>query len=132
MTVIASSDRLGRAQSAAAAADVDALLISPGPDLRYLTGYDAIPLERLTCLIVPAAADPVLVAPALEVPAAMASPVGDLGIDVVGWVETDVTDRAGLTARLRTGDAFSLGRARLSGACSMPITSGCIDMPCVW
>jgi len=101
VTVIASSDRLGRAQSAAAAADVDALLISPGPDLRYLTGYDAIPLERLTCLIVPAAADPVLVAPALEVPAAMASPVGDLGIDVVGWVETD--DPYALVASLLPG-----------------------------
>jgi hypothetical protein len=34
--------------------DVHALVVAPGPDLRYLTGYDALPLERPTLLIVPA------------------------------------------------------------------------------
>ena len=107
MTLIVSPDRLHRAQQATAAADVDALLISPGPDLRYLTGYDAIPLERLTCLIVSAAADAVLVAPALEVPAALASPIGSLGIDVVGWAEND--DPYALVASLLPGTAADDG-----------------------
>jgi Xaa-Pro aminopeptidase len=101
VTSAVSAHRLLRARDAAREAGVDALLISPGPDLRYLTGYEALPLERLTCLIVPAAGDPVLVAPALEVPAAMASPVADLGIDVVGWVETD--DPYALVASLLPG-----------------------------
>jgi Xaa-Pro aminopeptidase len=82
-------DRLGHAQRATAAAGLDALLITPGADLRYLTGYQAMPLERLTCLVVPASGDPVLVVPRLERPAALASPVAGLGIDVLGWDETD-------------------------------------------
>ena len=71
------------------AAGLDALLVTPGPDLRWLTGYDALPLERLTCLVVPATGDAFLVAPGLEVPAVLASPVRDLDIEVVGWGETD-------------------------------------------
>ena len=46
--------RLQRTVEAVGASGLDGLLVSPGPDLRYLTGYDAIPLERLTCLVVPA------------------------------------------------------------------------------
>ena len=83
------ADRLAQAQAATHAAELAALLITPGPDLRYLTGYDALPLERLTCLVIPAAGDLMLVAPGLEVAAAQASPVGDLEIDVRGWAETD-------------------------------------------
>ena len=30
---------------------VDVLLVSVGPDLPYLTGYEAMPLERLTRLL---------------------------------------------------------------------------------
>ena len=83
------AERLRRAGRAAAAAGIDALLVTPGPDLRYLTGYDAIPLERLTCLVVPADGDPVVVVPALERPAAFASPIGELGLEVLTWGETD-------------------------------------------
>lgn len=82
-------DRLARAAAAAAAAGVDALLLTPGADLRYLTGYDAIPLERLTCLVLPATGPATLVVPRLEHPAAVASPAGQLGIDIVGWGETE-------------------------------------------
>jgi len=83
------AERLARAQRATRAAQVDALLISPGPDLRYLTGYDAIPLERLTCLVVPADGDAMVVVPGLEKPAALASPIGALGLEVLTWGETD-------------------------------------------
>jgi len=93
--------RLARAQQALSAAGVDALLVTPGPDLRYLTGYDALPLERLTCLVLPADADPALVVPALERPAALASPFGALGIDVLDWQETD--DPIALAAALVKG-----------------------------
>jgi Xaa-Pro aminopeptidase len=83
------ADRIDRARQAAAAAGLDALLVAPGADLRYLTGYQALPLERLTCLVVPVGGDPVLVVPALEKPAAEAAPVGTLGIEILGWAETD-------------------------------------------
>ena len=83
------AERLNLARKAASDAGVDALLVSPGADLRYLTGYQALPLERLTCLVVPAEADPFLVVPALERPAALASPAGGLGLDITGFAETD-------------------------------------------
>lgn len=82
-------ERLRSAQKATEAAGIDALLLTPGPDLRYVTGYDAKQLERLTCLVVPAVADPFLAVPRLELPAAEASPAGDLGIDIAPWEEAD-------------------------------------------
>jgi len=45
---------------------VDALLLSHGADLPWLTGYEAMPLERLTMLVLPADQDATLVVPALE------------------------------------------------------------------
>ena len=81
--------RLASVQALAVANGVDAVLITPGPDLRYLVGYDAVPLERLTCLVVPAEGDPVLVAPRLEVLAAKASPIGSLGLAIRTWGEND-------------------------------------------
>jgi Xaa-Pro aminopeptidase len=91
------SGRLLQAAAAARDASLAALLLTPGPDLRYLTGYDAHQLERLTCLAVPAAGDPFLVVPRLELPAAQASPAGALDLDLVPWDETD--DPYALVAR---------------------------------
>jgi Xaa-Pro aminopeptidase len=82
-------ERLAAAQAAAQDAGLDALLVTPGADLRYLTGYQAQPLERLTCLVVPAGGEPFLVVPRLEQPAAEASPAGSLGIEITGFAETD-------------------------------------------
>lgn len=82
-------ERIQRAKAGAVEAGIDALLLSPGSDLLYLTGYQALPLERLTCLVVRAEADPVLVVPNLERPAAEASPAGASGLEIVGWDETD-------------------------------------------
>ena len=80
--------RLDAAREAAARHGVDAVLVTPGPDLRYLVGYLAIPLERLTCLVVPAAGNPTLVVPRLEQAAAEASGAGDV-VPVVCHEETD-------------------------------------------
>lgn len=93
--------RLARAVEATGSAGLDALLVTPGPDLRYLTGYDAIPLERLTCLLVPTDGEIRIIVPELELPAAQASPIGDLGIEVVTWQETD--DPYALAADLLPG-----------------------------
>ena len=61
-------DRLGRVRAAMAEQGVDVLLLSLGHDLPYLTGYDAMPLERLTMLVVPRDADATLLVPRLEAP----------------------------------------------------------------
>ena len=81
------ADRLARARAATAAAGLDALLIGSGADLRYLTGYPGHGAERITCLVLPAAGDPVLVVPKLERPAALASPLGGLGLEVLDWAD---------------------------------------------
>ena len=47
---------------------VDVLLLSHGADLPWLTGYRAMPLERLTVLVLPLVGEPVLVVPGLEAP----------------------------------------------------------------
>ncbi len=83
------ASRLSDAAAAAGRAGLGALLLTPGPDLRYVVGYDAHALERLTCLAVPAHGDPFLVVPRLELPAAQASPAGALGLELVPWDETE-------------------------------------------
>jgi Xaa-Pro aminopeptidase len=102
------ADRLDRAAAATRAAGFGALLLTPGPDLRYVTGYDAHQLERLTCLVVPAEQPPFLLVPRLELPAALASPAGDIGLDITSWEETD--DPYALLAR-RLGAVASVGLA---------------------
>ncbi|MBF8189500.1 aminopeptidase P family protein [Nonomuraea sp. K274] len=81
--------RLAAVQEATAKAGLDALLLTPGPDLRYVSGYEAKPSERLTCLVVPASGEPYLMVPRLEVPGAQASPAARLGLEFAGWDETD-------------------------------------------
>src|SRR5579863_9264610 len=83
------ASRLEQAAAAAADAGLDALLLTPGPDLRYLTGYQTHPSERLTCLAVPAQAPPFLLVPRLEYASASSSPAGRMDLEIVVWDETD-------------------------------------------
>ena len=65
---------------------VEALLLSLGADLPWLTGYDAMPLERLTMLVLPREGDATLVVPALEAPRVEDRP----GVFTIRpWGETD-------------------------------------------
>jgi Xaa-Pro aminopeptidase len=79
-------------------AGTDVLLLSLGADLPWLSGYEAMPLERLTMLVVPAAGTPVLVVPQLEAPRVMARP--DV-FTVRPWAESE--DPVGLVATLVGG-----------------------------
>ena len=106
MTALYPAERLRQAAEAAGAAGLGALLLTPGPDLRYVTGYDAQQLERLTCLAMPADGVPFLVVPRLELPAAQASPAGGFGLEIIPWDETD--DPYELVAR-RLGTVSSVG-----------------------
>ncbi|PSR69453.1 peptidase M24 family protein [Nocardia sp. MDA0666] len=80
--------RLERAAELTRAAHLDALLITPGPDLRYLLGSAAQSFERLTCLVVPASGEtPSVVVPKLELAALDGSAAGELGLHLVSWVD---------------------------------------------
>ena len=83
-------ERMKRAAAEAGERGVDALLITPSPDYAYLLGYQAPALERLTCLIVPAEGEPVLLLPRLEEPLARHE-LGELvdELHIVPWDETD-------------------------------------------
>jgi Xaa-Pro aminopeptidase len=61
-------ERFDRARAQLAERNVDVLLVSLGSDLPYLTGYTAMPLERLTMAVIPRDGEPVLVVPELEAP----------------------------------------------------------------
>ena len=60
--------RLAKVRRAMDEAGLDALLLSLGADLPWLTGSEAMPLERLTMLVVPANDLATLVVPRLEAP----------------------------------------------------------------
>jgi Xaa-Pro aminopeptidase len=86
------AERLGAARVAAARAGLDALLVGVGADLRYLAGYEAMPLERLTMLVLPAPADApaILIVPRLEAAPARACPAAVTGaVAVEAWEEID-------------------------------------------
>jgi len=89
------------------AAGLDALLITPGSDLRYLTGYHAHALERLTCLVLPAEGEATLIVPRLERPAAEASPAPGTGVRIVD--HEDGTDPYPLVKRALSGRASGAG-----------------------
>jgi Xaa-Pro aminopeptidase len=91
-------ERLARVQQAMAALDVDAVMLSVGHDLPYLTGYHAMPLERLTMLVVPREGIATLVIPRLEGPRVAPHPTV---FSMLPWNETD--DPVALTAKLAKG-----------------------------
>lgn len=94
------AERLARAVELAAGRGLAGILVGTGPDLRYLTGYAALPLERLTMLVITARGADIVV-PRLEVPAATAGLRVDLPVHA--WGETD--DPHALVASLTGGAA---------------------------
>ncbi len=91
-------ERLARVQQAMAVRDVDVVMLSVGHDLPYLTGYHAMPLERLTMLVVPREGKATLVIPRLEEPRVAPHPTV---FTTAPWNETD--DPIELTAKLAKG-----------------------------
>ncbi len=99
------NSRLDRCREIMARRGVDVLLLSVGHDLPYLVGYHAMPLERLTMLVVPRDAEPVLVIPRLEAPRVNELP----GVfSLHAWVETE--DPVGAVAALvRNANVAAVG-----------------------
>jgi Xaa-Pro aminopeptidase len=83
-------ERLAAARDLAADAGFAAILVGVGADMRYLAGYPAMPLERLTMLVIPTAGEWAMVAPRLEATPARSCPPAAAGLlPVVTWDETD-------------------------------------------
>jgi Xaa-Pro aminopeptidase len=83
------AQRLRAAAAAAADAGLAGLVITPGYDLRYLVGSRAQTFERLTALVLPAAGEPTMVVPRLELASLKESAVTELGLAVRDWVDGD-------------------------------------------
>lgn len=82
------ASRLARAAEYAGQAGLDALLVTPGPDLQYLVGSRASSFERLICLVIPAdGSGPTVIVPRIELAALQDSAVGDLGLVITDWVD---------------------------------------------
>jgi Xaa-Pro aminopeptidase len=85
---------------------IDALLLSVGPDLPWFRGYEPMPLERLTMLVVPADGDATLLVPRLEAPRVVERPEV---FTLRTWDETDdpiaiVAGLLGRPGRVAVGD----------------------------
>ena len=94
--------RVRRVRGEMEAQGVDVLLLSVGPDLPYLTGYEAMPLERLTMLVLPRQGEATLVVPRLEAPRVVEQP--DV-FTTQAWNETD--DPIDIVAGLAKGAAVA-------------------------
>lgn len=111
--------RLERARVAAADAGVDALVVSPGSDSRYLIGVTGRSFERLACLVLPAAdrdLTPTLVVPKLEAPGYADVPTDELGVAVSCWVDGE--DPYALVNRLLRGGGERPRRVAVSDTMS--------------
>ncbi len=97
--------RLDRVRASMLDRSIEVLLLSAGADLLYFTGYEAMPLERLTMGVIPVDGDPVLVVPRLEAPRVVGRPE----FSIEAWEETDnpldlVAGLVGSRARLAVSD----------------------------
>jgi Xaa-Pro aminopeptidase len=100
------SERVDRTRRRMAELGVDVVLLSVGPDLPYLTGYTAIPLERLTMLVLPRDGDATLVVPRLEALRVVERPEV---FTLRAWEETDdpiaiVAELVGRAGAVAVGD----------------------------
>jgi Xaa-Pro aminopeptidase len=99
--------RMARALASAADEGLDGVLVTPGPDLVWLTGYRPTAItERLTALVLVPDRPPTMVVPALERPDAEAAPAG-ASLTMVEW--TDGTDPYTVAGRLlATGGRYGV------------------------
>jgi Xaa-Pro aminopeptidase len=108
---------------------VDALILSHGADLPWLTGYCAMPLERITALVLTASGDAVLLVPELEAPRVPHAadlfelrPWGELEDPVAlasGIVRSRANSCIGISDRTWAGDLLAF-QAKLGDASWLP------------
>jgi Xaa-Pro aminopeptidase len=129
------SDRVDRVRARMRELDVDTLLLSLGADLPWLTGYTAMPLERLTMLVLPEDGDATLVVPLLEAPrveerpevfrlrpwAETEDPVGIVAGLVGGRRRLAVSDRAWATFVLQLQSSLPGARWQVASLVTAPL-----------
>ena len=111
--------RIERAGRAAQEAGLSGVLVTPGPDLLYFTGYAPTAItERLTMLVVAPDREPAMIVPTLERPDAEAA-LGSSSVELSDWADgSDPTKRPrrsstrGAATRSRTPP----GRCTCSGS----------------
>ena len=99
-------DRMERVRQRMSDLGVEAVALSVGPELPYLTGYEAMPLERLTLLVLPADGGATLLVPRLEAARVVERPEV---FSLRTWDETDdpiaiAADLLGSARRIAIGD----------------------------
>jgi Xaa-Pro aminopeptidase len=99
--------RMERATAEAVDAGLTGLLVTPGPDLIYFTGYQPVAItERITMLVLQAARDPAMIVPVLERPDAEAGP-GAAAVSLTDW--SDGSDPyAAAAALLDSGGTYAI------------------------
>lgn len=102
------SSRVRRLQDLMGERGVDAVLLTAGADMPYFSGYNAMPLERITAFVVGSDGEPTLFVPALEAPRVKP---GDF--EVVAWGETD-EPMALVAKRLGSASAIAVGETMWS------------------
>ena len=103
--------RLARAASLAAEAELDAIIVGPGPDLQYLVGVEGDTIERLTALVLGPGVTPTVVVPRMELAKVRTTAVGELGLAIADWVDGEdpyalVTATVGTASRVGVSDAL--------------------------
>ncbi|HET6533605.1 MAG TPA: aminopeptidase P family protein [Actinoplanes sp.] len=81
--------RMERAVAQATEAGLTGVLVTPGPDLTYFTGYQPTAITgRITLLVLDADREPVMLVPVLERPDAEPAP-GAAAVSLVDWADGD-------------------------------------------
>jgi Xaa-Pro aminopeptidase len=79
--------RMQRAAAQAVDAGLTGVLVTPGPDLVYFTGYQPTAItERITLLALQASRDPAMIIPILERPDAEPAP-GATAVSLIDWAD---------------------------------------------
>lgn len=135
--LLARAGRLARTRDAMREAGVDVLLLSLGADMPWLIGYEAMPLERITMLVLPADDDATLVVPALEAPrvahdarlfslrpwSESEDPIAVIADLVGSRVEMGISDRTWATSLLALQHALPGRRFRPASAVTSALRS---------
>src|SRR5947209_10339495 len=83
--------RVDRALGQLGEAGLDGVLLTPGPDLVYLTGYAPMAVtERITMLVIAAGREPTMIVPELERAEAQAAS----SLPIIGWSDGEDPYRA--------------------------------------
>ncbi len=101
-------ERMARAREQMDAKGIDVLLLSLGLDLPYITGYHAMPLERLTMLVVPRDGEARLVIPRMEAARVVPQP-GVFEVRPWGEMENPVEIVAELAKAAGPAEAVAIG-----------------------